>query len=95
MYINPSSHFSCSINGLIGKGFFASVYEGVWKTPNGSITVAVKELREHAEEEYRVKFLKEAAIMGQFNHPHIAMLHGVILENKLLGRSCVSVPSRT
>ena len=55
--------------------------------------MAVKELKEHAEEEYRVKFLQEAAIMGQFNHPHIAKLHGVIPENKLLGGSCVSVPS--
>ena len=42
--------------------------------------VAVKTMENNgASEEGRVKFLQEAAIMGQFNHPNIIKLLGVIL----------------
>ena len=40
--------------------------------------VAVKRLQENASEEERVKFLQEAALMGQFSHPHIISLYGVV-----------------
>ena len=40
--------------------------------------VAVKQLNEGVTESDRVKFLKEAAIMGQFQHPHVIKLHGVV-----------------
>ena len=40
--------------------------------------VAVKSLNESAGEGERVKFLQEAAIMGQFYHPNIVRLHGVV-----------------
>ena len=40
--------------------------------------VAVKTLKSGSVEEDRVKFLQEAAIMGQFKHPNVVMLHGVV-----------------
>ena len=43
--------------------------------------VAVKTMEEGAGEEERVKFLQEAAIMGQFrNHPNIVRILGIILD---------------
>ena len=38
-------------------------------------------------EEDRVKFLQEAAIMGQFKHPHVVEMYGMIT----LGQPDVSV----
>ena len=40
--------------------------------------VAVKTLRSDAVEGDRVSFLQEAAIMGQFRHPNIVTLMGVV-----------------
>ena len=40
--------------------------------------VAVKTMENGANEEDRVKFLQEAAIMGQFNHPNIVRLLGIM-----------------
>ncbi len=40
--------------------------------------VAVKMLRPTASETEKVKFLQEAAIMGQFHHPNVVTLHGVV-----------------
>ncbi len=40
--------------------------------------VAVKTLQEGANEEDRIKFLQEAAINGQFRHPNVVGLQGVV-----------------
>ena len=40
--------------------------------------VAVKTLKPGSNQEEKVKFLQEAAIMGQFHHPNIVKLHGVV-----------------
>lgn len=40
--------------------------------------VAVKTLKNEATEEETVKFLQEAAIQGQFQHPNIVKLIGVV-----------------
>ena len=40
--------------------------------------VAVKTMEDGASEGDRVKFLQEAALMGQFDHPNIIKLIGVI-----------------
>lgn len=50
--------------------------KGIWKeSANKEVVVAVKSL---ASEENKVKFLQEAVIMGQFRHPNIVNLHGVV-----------------
>ena len=40
--------------------------------------IAVKTLKPNTTEEDRVKFLQEAAIMGQFSHPNVVKLYGVV-----------------
>ena len=41
--------------------------------------VAVKSMEDETSKEDRVKFLQEAAIMGQFNHPNIIKILGVVV----------------
>ena len=35
-------------------------------------------LQDGADETEKVKFFQEAAIMGQFHHPNVITLHGVV-----------------
>ena len=42
------------------------------------MNVAIKTLKDEASEVEKVKFLQEAAIMGQFHHTNIISLHGVV-----------------
>lgn len=62
----------------LGSGQFGTVNEGVWQSPNGLMSVAIKMLAENSNEEQKVKLLQEAAIMGQFCHPNVIRLHGVV-----------------
>uniref|UniRef100_A0A1X7TKT9 Protein kinase domain-containing protein n=1 Tax=Amphimedon queenslandica TaxID=400682 RepID=A0A1X7TKT9_AMPQE len=61
------------ISNELGSGEFGTVYEGTWF----SKPVAIKTLKNSSEEQDKVKFLQEAAIMGQFHHPNIVKLHGM------------------
>ena len=64
----------------LGSGQFGTVHLGKWS--NGSadpIRVAVKTLNSQSD---RVKFLREAAIMGQFVHNNVVQLHGVVTKEK-------------
>jgi hypothetical protein len=54
------------------------VNKGIWESPMGAMDVAVKQLQPGASEEEKIKFLKEAAINGQFRHPNVVKLMGVI-----------------
>ena len=54
------------------------VEKGVWHLPTESIEVAVKTLKSNATDQELVKFLQEAAIMGQFHHPNVVRLHGMV-----------------
>ena len=72
---------SCSISQELGYGEFGVVSLGKWsKTPADSVQVAVKTLNSECSEPEKVKFLREAAIMGQFEDIHIVKLHGVVTE---------------
>ena len=76
LFLKPPFH---SIDELIGCGNFGDVYKGTWrKNDQEVLNVAVKKLRESEGGELSMKFLQEAAIMGQFNHPNIVRLHGVV-----------------
>ena len=77
---------------LLGSGQFGNVHQGEWTAPGtkDKVDVAVKTLKEGASEEDKVKFLQEAAIMGQFQHPSVVQLHGVMTEGE-----CVSLFSVT
>ena len=53
------------------------MHRGVWSHSGGEEEVAVKSMESGISEEERVKFLQEAAIMGQFNHPNIIRILGI------------------
>ena len=62
----------------LGSGEFGTVCKGQWHAMKGTLDVAVKMLNNKATEKDVVRFLQEAAIMGQFRHPNIVRLHGVV-----------------
>ena len=54
---------------------------GLWSNGSaGPVQVAVKTLNLQCSKSDRVKFLREAAIMGQFECINIVRLHGVVTE---------------
>ena len=56
----------------------ASLGQWVWQCPTGQRDVAITILQPGASDGSRVKFLKEVAIMGQFSHPNVISLLGVV-----------------
>ena len=72
---------------MLGAGEFGEVYKASWETPYYVAQVAVKILKQNATETEVVKFLQEAAIMGQFRHPHIVCLLGVVTVDQPVGPS--------
>ena len=67
------------ITGVLGEGHFGSVKKGMWRDQNGFILqAAIKTMKPGANEEDKVKFLQEAAIMAQFKHPNVITLYGVV-----------------
>ena len=66
----------------MGSGQFGTVNNGKWRqTPRNSVDVALKTLNSDASVIDRIKFLQEAAIMGQFRHPNVVALYGVAKKN--------------
>lgn len=78
---------------MIGTGNFGTVHQGVMNpSSGGKVEVAVKTLKEGSTETDRVKFLQEAAIMGQFRHPNVVKVHGMVTENEpVRQRTCCSL----
>ena len=73
--MNPAA---ITLQESLGEGEFGTVYKGVWaSSPQGPLQVAVKSLHSQ-EKDNKYKLLKEAAILGQFNHPNVVRLYGVI-----------------
>ena len=66
------------VSGSLGSGQFGVVSRGKWQAERGPVDVAIKTLRDGSTEADRVRFLQEAAINGQFRHPNIVQLHGVV-----------------
>lgn len=63
----------------LGGGEFGDVCRGRLKIPYGhEIDVAIKTLKPNSTEKSRFDFLTEASIMGQFQHPNIIYLQGVV-----------------
>ena len=71
-----------SVINELGSGEFGVVRRGVWSVGGEEREVAVKSLADGSTEEKRIQFLQEAVIMGQFKHPNVITLHGVLLERK-------------
>ncbi|XP_068129956.1 ephrin type-B receptor 4 [Hyperolius riggenbachi] len=70
------------IEEVIGAGEFGEVCRGRLKVPGKKENyVAIKTLKGGYTERQRREFLSEASIMGQFHHPNIIHLEGVITNN--------------
>ncbi|XP_041697857.2 ephrin type-B receptor 1 isoform X3 [Coregonus clupeaformis] len=71
------------IEEVIGAGEFGEVYKGRLKLPGKrEIYVAIKTLKAGHVEKQRRDFLSEASIMGQFDHPNIIRLEGVVTKSR-------------
>ena len=71
----------------MGSGRFGIVYHGLLTvtgndSEGGVKEVAVKTMENGASEEERIKFLQEAAIMGQFNNPYVIKIYGVFIASQ-------------
>lgn len=73
-----------SLDEIIGEGQFGDVFKGTYKTKDDqSIEVAVKTCKIEREGSIGDKFLEEAYIMQQFDHPHIIKLIGVCSDSPI------------
>ncbi|TNN52595.1 Protein-tyrosine kinase 2-beta [Liparis tanakae] len=67
-----------AVGRILGEGFFGEVHAGVYKSPAGErISVAIKTCKDFTAE-VKEKFLSEAGLMKNLDHPHIVRLIGVI-----------------
>uniref|UniRef100_A0AAR2IY97 non-specific protein-tyrosine kinase n=1 Tax=Pygocentrus nattereri TaxID=42514 RepID=A0AAR2IY97_PYGNA len=82
----PAAQFEISrksivLGQILGAGFFGEVFEGVYKKENGEkINVAVKTCKD-CSPDVMEKFMSEAVIMKNLDHPHIVSLIGIIEEH--------------
>ncbi|PFX22075.1 Ephrin type-A receptor 3 [Stylophora pistillata] len=97
-YINPNNYIDLQelltsfaterkrrdikLEGVIGSGEFADVYKGILKSREGKEVVAVKVLRPGSSEKNQKDFLSEASLMGQFDHPNVIRLIGVVTQSR-------------
>uniref|UniRef100_A0A8C6PS74 receptor protein-tyrosine kinase n=1 Tax=Nothobranchius furzeri TaxID=105023 RepID=A0A8C6PS74_NOTFU len=74
---------SCvKIEQVIGAGEFGEVCSGNLKLPGKrEMFVAIKTLKSGYTEKQRRDFLSEASIMGQFDHPNVIHLEGVVTKS--------------
>ncbi|XP_064900254.1 ephrin type-B receptor 4-like [Columba livia] len=78
--VAPELDGACvALQDVIGTGEFGQVYRGLLTLPGSRPSpVAVKTLRGGVGEGRRRDFLREAARMGQFRHPHVLRLRGTV-----------------
>lgn len=77
------------MSSVLGSGQFGTVNQGIWETAKGPIPVAVKILNPNKKDsvdnkKFKIKFLREVAIMGQFCHPNVVALHGIVIEGETM-----------
>lgn len=74
------NHEDVALGELLGKGNFGEVFKGTLqrdKTP-----VAVKTCKEDLPPELKIRFLSEARILKQYDHPNIVKLIGVCTQRQ-------------
>lgn len=64
----------------IGSGQFGRIYKGKWQSGQTITEVAIKVPTETYDMEKEIKLLQEATIMGQFQHPNVLTLYGVVTQ---------------
>ncbi len=73
-----------TIEAIIGGGEFGDVCRGRLSMPPdrgagaGDMLVAIKTLKSGSSDKAKIDFLTEASIMGQFEHPNVIFLQGVV-----------------
>lgn len=73
----------CDLCVLRSAGEFGEVCRGRLKLPGRrEVFVAIKTLKVGYTERQRRDFLSEASIMGQFDHPNIIRLEGVVTKSR-------------
>ena len=72
------SLYSCRTLEKLGSGEYGEVYRALWTVDKQQLELAVKTLKPGASEVDKVKFLQEAAIMGQFSHTNVIKMHGIV-----------------
>ncbi|XP_051236423.1 tyrosine-protein kinase Fes/Fps [Dicentrarchus labrax] len=73
-------HDDIILGHLIGRGNFGEVYNGRLRSDN--TPVAVKSCKENLAPEHKSKFLMEARILKQYDHPNIVKLIGVCTQKQ-------------
>lgn len=73
-------HDDIVLGHLIGRGNFGEVFSGLLRTDN--TRVAVKSCKENLAPEQKNKFLMEARILKQYDHPNIVRLIGVCTQKQ-------------
>ncbi|KAM6257532.1 tyrosine-protein kinase Fes/Fps [Porphyrio hochstetteri] len=74
------NHEDVLLGERIGRGNFGEVFSGRLRADN--TPVAVKSCRETLAPELKAKFLQEARILKQYNHPNIVRLIGVCTQKQ-------------
>ena len=78
----------------LGQGHFGDVMKGILKPSN--VPVAVKSCKESVSESVKKKFLAEAEILKQYDHPNIVKLIGVCADREpvFIGKLINGYPTR-
>ena len=67
----------------LGSGEFGVVMLGLLSSTS-NVEVAIKTLSDDASDKDKLRFLQEAAIMCQFDHPNVIKLHGIIVDAPIM-----------
>ena len=67
---------------ILSQTPFYDIFKGNWASNYGDIPVAIRVLNDSENGELGVSLLREATVMGQFDHPNILKLFGVVTLGK-------------